>query len=429
MLGVISNYDKDMGTEFRKGEPNLELHRRLLRAVHFFHQNQVRFTQKDINQYKDLIELNKAIELVEENIKQKELEKQHKKERDVVYKDDRWFVVVPKSHKASCTYGAGTKWCVTMKNDEQYWNRYSRNATFFFIIDKSKQQHDPLYKVAYRIIGHKGKYELWDATDREISKNRIGEEYFEDLPPKLRIDTRDYHDEHFVGVDPSHLENDPRGQALANHLDTADVEDIDDHHYGIPIYEVDDETWSVGDEDELQDAMRTTYEDYYEEDLVDYYDPEGYYLEMDDMDSFIDEDVDNYLADLSDLEKLEYAGKEDEYEELSDALSETEDEDEMSTLQGQMENLLDESDQVIHNSMTDEWHRCFRNGVVDCLVNEKGWYGNARGLFNSGLVSLNKDDLIDSIVGDSDYDSICPYGWDESQDNEGNTWIVFQVDY
>ncbi len=76
----------------------------------------------------------------EERRKLIELEKEAKKQKTIIYDDNRWMVVSPHSHKASCYYGAGTKWCVTAKNTSNHWDRYSRRATFFYIIDKTKKQ-------------------------------------------------------------------------------------------------------------------------------------------------------------------------------------------------------------------------------------------------------------------------------------------------
>jgi len=428
MLGLVDDMDKSLGSDFKQGEPDLQIHRNIIRAVKFFHENQQRFKQRDINQYKDLVELNQAIEVVKENIKQKELEKQHKKERDIIYKDDRWFVVSPKSHAASCTYGAGTRWCVTMKNDDQYWNRYTRNANFFFILDKTKPQSDPMYKVAYRMIGGGGKYELWDASDREFSKNANGIEYIEELPPELRIKINEYHEENFTPSDGKHLEGDPRGQAIARHLGDTDIEDIDDTWYGVPIYEADNGFWCAADSGELDDALYDNYSDYYDGDLMGYYDPDGYYLDMD-VDDFIDTEISEYISNVSDIEIIEFANKDDEFHEVNNAYDEEEDDDEIERLSALMEDILEESKQIVADVMEDEWKTCFRDGVKECLVDNKGWYRNAHELYQSGIVNFDRDGLIDSLVGNSEYDEICHYGYSVEEDDEGNTWYVFEVDY
>ena len=85
----------------------------------------------------DITNINTAIRKAKELEKEKETEKQVKSQRDVIYDGDRWTVIVPKSHLASCKYGAGTKWCTTTKNDDSYFKKYTSQAVLFYILDKN----------------------------------------------------------------------------------------------------------------------------------------------------------------------------------------------------------------------------------------------------------------------------------------------------
>ena len=131
-------------------------HSELLDSLTFFHENNQAFNKKDINHYKNLTMFFQTIAEVREKVRQKKEEKKAKKQRNLVYQDKDWVVISPKSHLASCVYGSGTKWCVTMKDYSHHWDRYSKNATFFFIIDKNKDDSDNLYKVAFRKICRSG---------------------------------------------------------------------------------------------------------------------------------------------------------------------------------------------------------------------------------------------------------------------------------
>ena len=71
---------------------------------------------------------------------------------------------------------------------------------------------------------------------------------------------------------------------------------------------------------------------------------------------------------------------------------------------------------------------CLDNGVVSCLVYDKGWFSNAVDLYKSGLVYLEKDDLVDSLIGNEDWDRLCPNGYEEEQDDDGDFFNVFQID-
>jgi len=423
-----------------------DINKELLDMIKLFHQYQSMFYEKDINK-QTFDTLDREVDDVRERLLKKKEEKQAKKEKTIIYSDDRWLVVSPHSWKASCYYGAGTKWCVTMKETPHHWNRYSKRASFFFVIDKTKNQDDPLYKVAYRVIGRSGRYELWNAEDLEISRNQTGREWFESLPNEIRERAQSYHEQKFPrGERPDWFDDDPRAQALSNHLGSEDIESVEDYWYGMPIYETDEgEYYAVGDSSEMEEGLESYYDGYDDEDLIEYYDYEGYYLEMDDEEGFIEQEVDYHLDDLSDEDALEYSGQDSDYSEVEDDIEELrsrledldseEDEEEIdeieadiSNLESRLEGLIEDSRENYADSIRRDWERCFRDGPVECLVNEKGHY-SLRDLIRSGLVSLNRYDLISSLVGNAEYDTLAPYGYDEEQDDDGDYWYVFQVDY
>jgi len=417
----------------------------LVDEIKFFHQNQSRFIEKDINRHTPT-SLDREIEEVKEKVFKKEHKKQAKKESLKIYEDDRWLVISPRSWKSSCYYGAGTKWCITMKEIPSYWNKYSKNASFFFIIDKTKAQDDPLYKVAYRKIGRRDRYELWNAPDYEISKSSDGQQYFDSLPDEMKEKINAQHLVNFPMGEglPEWIENDPRAQAIINLLDTDTIEDIGDLYYGMPVYFVnDDEHYVVGKDYEMDQALRYHYDDYSDDDLMEYYDYEGRYLRMDDESSFIDNEVDDYVNNMSDREKLETAdllGKESELEseieELENKLGEEEDdleiesiESELNSLRRDLDGLIEEAEDIVKDLHLNEWERCLSDGPVECLVDERGWFRNARELYNTGLVYLDRTDLIDSLVENSDWDNFSSYGYEESRDDDDGYWYVFKIDY
>ena len=65
--------------------------RRILQAVKKFHKNIQRIKNKDINSYPNLGELDLVVNEAEEKRKLKELEKEAKKQKTVIYEDDKWF--------------------------------------------------------------------------------------------------------------------------------------------------------------------------------------------------------------------------------------------------------------------------------------------------------------------------------------------------
>jgi hypothetical protein len=439
MLGTTvadsKNYSDDRGYNvlLRPDKRPVQYHNDMVKAIQFFHENQQRFHAKDINKYSSLSKLEDVIKLVKEKIEAKRLEKEAKKNRDVIHNDERWLVVSPKSHKASCYYGAGTKWCVTSKQTAVHWTKYSRNATFLFILDKTKTIDDPLYKVAFRKIGRGDRYELWDATDSEFSSIQKGRDYLLDIPQEILRKMEDYHRVNFPeykeGEIPEIVKNSPKAQALSNHMGTTDIELVDTTGwYGHPVFEVDGEFWAVTSYDDMGDALYEYYDEYSDDDLAEY-DYDGYYLLMHDEDGFIDNEVEYYVNEASDNELLEMSGDIDYYNELEEKIEDSENDEEIDSLRSEMEELVDDARDSYVSSLTDEWERCFRGGPVECLVNEKGWYRDSRELYNAGIVYLDREGLIESITDYGDWDILTPYGYDEEDDFDNESWVVFQVDY
>jgi hypothetical protein len=417
-------------------------------VIELFHKNIQRIKNKDINSY-SFLKLKETVKEAEEKRKMSELKKEAKKQKTVIYDDDRWLVVSPHSWKASCYYGAGTKWCVTSKDTSTHWNNYSKNSTFFYIIDKTKTKKNKYYKVAYRQLKREGKFELWDAEDMEFSSNILGSfgrDWFDGLPEELKNKALIYHKEKYPKIEniPEWVEDDYSAQALVNHLSTTDISETDRDHYGLTVYEVDGENWCSAMESDVEDAVYEYFSNYSDEELIEYYDEDGTYIYMDDQEQFIDSEVDSYISDLSEEEILEITGIdsdveriEGEIEKLRDELNDDdgEDEERVEDLEFEIESLEDDLESTRYNAKEtlesdyrDDWEGCLNNGVVSCLVYDKGWYRSAVDLYNSGFVYLEKDDLINSQVGYNDYEVLAPYGWDEEMDDDGDYHVVFKID-
>ena len=48
-----------------------------------------------------------------------------------LFEDDTILVLKPLTHQASCKYGSGTKWCVTSRQTDKWWNTYTRKTASF----------------------------------------------------------------------------------------------------------------------------------------------------------------------------------------------------------------------------------------------------------------------------------------------------------
>jgi hypothetical protein len=99
---------------------------------------------KDINQYDKISTLKKVLDDYDNRIRR---EIKTVDDTDVVYEDDEMIVVSPKTHKSSCYFGSGTKWCTTA-SDSAHYGRYNQDGKLFYFISKTKPTSDPTYKVA-----------------------------------------------------------------------------------------------------------------------------------------------------------------------------------------------------------------------------------------------------------------------------------------
>lgn len=122
---------------------------------------------KDINQYKTMSELKKALTDYDNKVRR---EIKTIDDADVVYEDDKMVVVTPKTYRASCQFGAGTKWCTT--SSPTYYERYNEDAKLFYFIDKTKPSSDPTYKVAL-LQKYNGDRTYFNAVDDTINTGWI----------------------------------------------------------------------------------------------------------------------------------------------------------------------------------------------------------------------------------------------------------------
>lgn len=135
-----------------------------VQLVKDFDKFQPNLEKKDINQYSGFEELDTTLFPHKIKEKQKELEKQV----DKIYEDDRFLVVRPKTHQASCKYGANTKWCTTSQSDEHFKRYTSGNQALYYIINKSKSTDKNYSKVAIHYDGM-GYPRFWDSQDNGMN--------------------------------------------------------------------------------------------------------------------------------------------------------------------------------------------------------------------------------------------------------------------
>jgi len=91
-----------------------------------------------------------------------EIKKIIKKDIDKILFDDNWIVISPKTHQASCFYGANTRWCTAAKNKPETYNNYVKKGKLFYIINNNTNEK---YAIFVRELGD---IEIYDGTDDPI---------------------------------------------------------------------------------------------------------------------------------------------------------------------------------------------------------------------------------------------------------------------
>jgi len=138
-------------------------------AIEKFIKYQNNLEEKDINQYDSLKDISDAISKHENKVRRdvKEIDG-----ADVVYEDDRFTVVSPKTHEASCYYGAGSKWCTAAKSSDAHFMSYNRDGKLFYFLDKKEKSGSRFYKVAM-LQKYDGRQTFFDAPDQSFNSGWI----------------------------------------------------------------------------------------------------------------------------------------------------------------------------------------------------------------------------------------------------------------
>jgi hypothetical protein len=147
----------------------------------FKYQNKL--SKKDFAQYSSYEELVGDLNRIKQAAKSEDVTK--------IYEDKDLLVVAANTWEASCKYGAGSKWCTTMKDTDSYWNRHNQTGTEFFWIFKNKPQKDPNHKFSYHIKDSADVPDWCNATNKctkDIPSNSYPKQHpkYEEIINKLQ---------------------------------------------------------------------------------------------------------------------------------------------------------------------------------------------------------------------------------------------------
>jgi hypothetical protein len=167
--GDPSGNNKYLNWMARQVITNGENQTNIIRVTTDFHSQLPRIKNKDINSYKTYRDLKTVVDEALDKAEEKSADK----EADKVYEDNEVVIYAPLTVRASCKYGAGSKWCITGKSGSgastsynDYYDRYSKDAVFYFFLRKnvSQSQDSRGYKWALQ-YSHNGSQTWWDAED------------------------------------------------------------------------------------------------------------------------------------------------------------------------------------------------------------------------------------------------------------------------
>jgi hypothetical protein len=141
-------YDSEMGRS--EGEYGTDEDEFVEGIIDYFNDQVKRGTmkQKDIfgfKSYSDLLdELNKASVMKSGS----ELKRIEKEQATRVFENDKVLVIHPKSHEASCHYGAGSKWCTASKNEPSHFGEYTNKQGIVLLYFLPKKGFEtPAFKI------------------------------------------------------------------------------------------------------------------------------------------------------------------------------------------------------------------------------------------------------------------------------------------
>jgi hypothetical protein len=186
----------------------------IIKMVECFHENVNRLSEKNVNViYSDETVINTKIKKAPKDInsyptpddievmcKYFEEQKPKNASRVKIYEDDKWLVVSPLTHDASCSYGAHSNWCVSTSNSD-YYKRYTKEGILVFFLDKKgtnpKKPNANIYKIAVNIHYDRPDPIDWDWYTME--DNRVDAALMMNLIPKNLIEVTSKYLNEFIG--------------------------------------------------------------------------------------------------------------------------------------------------------------------------------------------------------------------------------------
>jgi len=170
-----------IANQYNKGQFRLEDKPRIKTALERFMQAKSRLPEKDIGRY-DFYQLENAMEKIfnpdvgkpePQTVDTFEIPNEIKDEVEVLYNGPLGLLVVPKTKKASCVLGSGTRWCTAGREDNMF-STYNRRGPLYIWRDKNGEKYQ----------FHFSSNQYMDKQDRPIPNKLMS--YFSNKHPVLK---------------------------------------------------------------------------------------------------------------------------------------------------------------------------------------------------------------------------------------------------
>jgi hypothetical protein len=163
-----------LAKQYIKQQFRLEDRPRIKDVLEKFINAKSRLEQRDINSY-DLYTLEDQMDKIYNVELEKSTESTFEvpEDAEVLYNGTLGLLAIPKTEKASCALGKGTRWC-TASSDSNMFKSYSKDGPLYIWRDKNGKKYQFHWK----------SYQFMDAKDRPISQEQV--DYFRTKHPVLK---------------------------------------------------------------------------------------------------------------------------------------------------------------------------------------------------------------------------------------------------
>lgn len=158
----------------------------IIKTLNFFDTNKERLPieYRDINKFVgdmfwQFIDYLKVFERQKSN---REIEREIKRNTDVIYSGQTSYIIKPKSYESSCLYGANTRWCTASRESKNQYVTYTKKGNLYYVIITNIDSKSRFKKIAIQTF-FDGDFNnsriYWDSFDNPMPKEQ--EELFESI--------------------------------------------------------------------------------------------------------------------------------------------------------------------------------------------------------------------------------------------------------